>query len=38
MPWNRIDGLVYEYACHEGNLSMQHMLEAARAAEKQPAK
>jgi len=38
MPWNRIDGLVYEYACHEGNLSMEHMLEAARAAEKQPAK
>ena len=34
MPWNRIDGLVYEYACHEGNLSMEHMLQAARAAEK----
>jgi hypothetical protein len=34
MPWNRIDGLVYEYACHEGNLSMDHMLKAARAAEK----
>jgi hypothetical protein len=34
MPWNRIDGLVYEYACHEGNLSMGHMLKAARAAEK----
>ena len=35
MPWNRIDGLVYEYACHEGNLSMDHMLKAARAVEKQ---
>jgi hypothetical protein len=34
MPWNRIDSLVYEYACHEGNLSMDHMLKAARAAEK----
>ena len=33
LPWNRIDGLVYEYACHEGNYSMQHMLEAARDAE-----
>jgi len=33
LPWNRIDGLVYEYACHEGNLGMEHMLSAARAAE-----
>ena len=33
MPWNRIDGLIYEYACHEGNLGLEHMLSAARAAE-----
>ncbi len=34
LPWNRIDGLIYEYACHEGNLGLEHMLSAARAAEK----
>jgi len=34
LPWNRIDGLIYEYACHEGNLGMEHMLSAARAAER----
>ena len=34
LPWNRIDGLIYEYACHEGNYSMENMLSAARAAEK----
>ena len=33
LPWNRIDGLVYEYACHEGNLGLEHMLSAARAAD-----
>jgi hypothetical protein len=33
LPWNRITGLVYEYACHEGNYSMGNMLKAARAAE-----
>jgi hypothetical protein len=33
LPWNRIDGLIYEYACHEGNLGLEHMLSAARAAE-----
>ena len=34
LPWNRIDGLIYEYACHEGNLGLEHMLSAARAADK----
>ena len=33
LPWNRIDGLIYEYACHEGNLGLEHMLSAARAAD-----
>jgi hypothetical protein len=33
LPWNRIDGLIYEYACHEGNYGMEHMLSAARAAD-----
>ncbi len=34
LPWNRIEGLIYEYACHEGNLGLEHMLSAARAADK----
>jgi hypothetical protein len=35
-PWSgeialtRIDGLLYEYACHEGNRGMQNILRAAR--------
>jgi hypothetical protein len=33
LPWNRIDGLIYEYACHEGNVGLEHMLSAARAAD-----
>jgi len=33
LPWNRIDGLIYEYACHEGNLGLEHMLSAARATD-----
>ena len=38
-PWTarqtlkRLDGLIYEYACHEGNSSMTFMLEGARAEE-----
>jgi hypothetical protein len=38
LPWNKEPGLIYEYACHEGNYSMQHMLEAIRAAEAAVAK
>ncbi|HXD15759.1 MAG TPA: hypothetical protein VN654_02010 [Vicinamibacterales bacterium] len=34
LPWNRIDGLIYEYACHEGNVGLEHMLSAARAADR----
>jgi hypothetical protein len=36
LPWNRIDGLIYEYACHEGNLGLEHILSGARAAEAKP--
>lgn len=38
-PWtarqtlNRLDGKIYEYACHEGNISMKLMLHGARVAE-----
>ena len=30
IPLTRIDGLLYEYACHEGNRGMQNILRAAR--------
>jgi hypothetical protein len=38
LPWNKEPGLIYEYACHEGNYSLQHMLEAIRASEAAKAK
>ncbi len=34
MPWNKVDGLMYEYACHEGNYGLANTLRSARAAEK----
>jgi hypothetical protein len=34
MTFQRSDSNIYEYACHEGNYSMQHSLAGARAAEK----
>ena len=33
MPWNKVDGLMYEYACHEGNYGLANTLRSARAAE-----
>ncbi|HLG96378.1 MAG TPA: hypothetical protein VKX49_08710 [Bryobacteraceae bacterium] len=33
VPMTRIDGQLYEYACHEGNYAMQDMLAGARARE-----
>jgi hypothetical protein len=41
-PWSgaytfrKNTGLLYEYACHEGNYAMKHILENARTAETQP--
>jgi hypothetical protein len=35
IPMKRADGPMFEYACHEGNYSMSHMLGAARAEEGQ---
>ena len=32
-PMLKIDGKIYEYACHEGNYAMQNILSAERAAE-----
>ena len=34
MSLNRIDGLLYEYACHEGNDGMADILSINRAVEK----
>ena len=34
MPWNKVDGLMYEYACHEGNYGLANTLRSARVAEK----
>jgi predicted amidohydrolase YtcJ len=34
IPMKKTEGPVFEYACHEGNLSMTNILEAARAEEK----
>jgi hypothetical protein len=31
--WKKSDGEIYEYACHEGNVSMRGMLAALRAEE-----
>lgn len=34
IPARKADGLIYEYACHEGNQAMVGMLEGARAEER----
>jgi hypothetical protein len=34
VPMRRFEGPIYEYACHEGNISMEHILRGARAQEK----
>jgi hypothetical protein len=34
IPMKKAEGPIFEYACHEGNLSMENMLKAARAEEK----
>jgi hypothetical protein len=34
IPIEKVDGLIYEYACHEGNYAMTNMLRGARAREK----
>jgi len=37
VPYNRLDGQVYEYACHEGNYALANVLSGARAEERQAA-
>jgi hypothetical protein len=38
VPLTKAPGPIYEYACHEGNYSMENMLKGARAQEKEAAK
>ena len=35
IPWNKTDDQLYQYACHEDNYDMVHMLAGARAREKE---
>ena len=34
IPMTNLDGLLYEYACHEGNYGLENILAGARAAER----
>ena len=34
IPMTKTDGLLYEYACHEGNIGMRDIIKAAREDEK----
>jgi hypothetical protein len=33
VPFNRLDGLLYEYACHEANYALENVLRGARSQE-----
>jgi hypothetical protein len=35
VPFTRLDGLLYDYACHEGNYALENVLRGARAQEEQ---
>jgi hypothetical protein len=37
LPFNRIDEMVYEYACHEGNYALSNILSGERARERREA-
>jgi hypothetical protein len=37
LPFNRIDEMIYEYACHEGNYAMSNILSGERQKEKDAA-
>jgi hypothetical protein len=34
VPFNRLDGLLYEYACHEANYALENVLRGARSEER----
>ena len=35
MPLNRLNQAVYEYACHEGNYALEHILSGGRENDRQ---
>ena len=35
VPFKALDGLVYEYSCHEGNYALDNILRGARYQERQ---
>ena len=37
IPFKRLNGQVYEYACHEGNYSLSNILSGARYQERMEA-
>ncbi len=37
LPFNRIDEMIYEYACHEGNYAMTNILSGERSKEREAA-
>jgi len=37
LPFNRIDEMIYEYACHEGNYAMSNILSGERSKEREAA-
>ena len=38
LPFNRIDEMIYEYACHEGNYAMSNILSGERSKEREAQK
>ena len=38
IPWKKLDDLLYEYACHEGNYALANILSGARYEERQAAR
>jgi hypothetical protein len=38
IAWSRVEGPIYEFACHEGNYGLRNTLRGARVAEEEAAK
>jgi hypothetical protein len=38
VPWTKVSGPIYEFACHEGNYALANTLRGARVEEEQAAK
>ena len=37
LPMRTADGMIFEYACHEGNYALEHVLQGHRAEEQREA-